>query len=326
MAVKNQVITDRYAIYNGDCIDMMQSLPDDSVNMSIYSPPFVGLYHYSSNPRDLSNAESREDFLEHYSFVVEQIQRVTMPGRMSLVHVAEVPDSNVGKDNYFDFPGEVIRLHQKMGWRYIGRRVIWKEPLWVRLRTLQKSLQHQAVVEDACCAGVASADHLLVFANKGDNQIPVTYPTGFDYYAGESPMPDDVLKFKNHTGKQTENKYSQWIWRQYASSVWDDIRMENVLPFRDSKDPEDERHVHPLQLDVIERGVQLYTNPNETVLTPFLGVGSEAYAAVKLGRKAIGAELKPSYFNQAIKNMSVAANPKLEQPIKQSSLDLEFDF
>ena len=306
MAVRDQVITDRYAIYNADCMDILRSLPDNKIHMSVYSPPFVGLYHYSSNPRDLSNADSREDFMEHYGFIVEQLQRVTLPGRLSLVHVCEVPDSNVGTDNLFDFPGAVIRLHQSLGWRYIGRHVIWKEPLWVRLRTLQKSLQHQAVVEDSCCAGVASADYLLVFANKGENPIPVSHPTGFDYYAGESPMPDEVLKYKNHSGKQTENKFSQWIWRQYASSVWDDIRMENVLPFRDSKDPEDERHVHPLQLDVIERGIQLYTNPDETVFTPFLGVGSEAFAAVKLGRKAIGAELKPSYFKQAIKNMAIA--------------------
>lgn len=319
MAVKDQVITDRYAIYNADCMDIMRSLPDNKIHFSIYSPPFVGLYHYSSNPRDLSNAESREDFMEHYRFVVEQIQRVTMPGRLSLVHVCDVPDSNVGRDNQFDFPGEVIRMHQSLGWRFIGRRVIWKEPLWVRLRTLQKSLQHQAVVEDACCAGVAAADYLLTFANKGENEIPVTYPTGFNYYAGESPLPDDVLKFKNHPGKQTENKYSQWIWRQYASSVWDDIRMDNVLPFRDSKDPEDERHVHPLQLDVIERGIQLYTNPGETVLTPFLGVGSEAFAAVKLGRKAIGAELKPSYFKQAIKNMAIASDSQPET-IRQVAL------
>lgn len=313
MAVKDQVITDRYAIYNADCMDIMRSLPDNSIHMSVYSPPFVGLYHYSSNPRDLSNAESVEDFMIHYRFVVEQIQRLTLPGRITLVHAAEIPDSNVGKDNLFDFPGEVIRLHKSMGWRYVGRHTIWKEPLWVRLRSLQKSLQHQAVVEDATCAGIASADYLLVFVNKGDNKIPVTYPTGFDYYAGESPLPDEVLEFKNHPGKQTENKFSQWIWRQYASSVWDDIRMVNVLPFRDSKDPEDERHVHPLQLDVIERGVQLYTNPDETVLTPFLGVGSEAYSAVKLGRKAIGAELKPSYFKQAVKNMAIATDVKTEQ-------------
>lgn len=316
MAVKNQVVTNEYAIYNADCFDVMSGLPDDSVHMSIYSPPFMGLYHYSSNPRDLSNSESIDDFLGHYRFIVEQIHRITMPGRLSIVHVSEVPDSNVGRDDVYDFPGDVIRLHKELGFRYLGKRVIWKEPLWVRLRTLQKSLQHQAVVEDSACAGVAAADYLLVFAKKGDNPIPIEHPTGFDSYAGESPIPEEVLQYKNFTGKQTGNKYSQWIWRQYASSVWDDIRMDRVLPFRDSKDPDDERHVHPLQLDVIERAIQLYSNPGEVVFTPFLGVGSEAYAAVEAGRKAIGAELKPSYFNQAIKNMELANKEQAAQAIQ----------
>lgn len=302
--MKTQETTDNYALYNTDCVPFTAGLPDNSLDMVVYSPPFCGLYNYSSDERDMSNCETRHEFYDHYEFLIEQLARVTKPGRCNAVHVCEIPDSNQGKDSLEDLPGKTIELHKKHGFRYIGRHVIWKEPLWVRLRTLQKSLQHQAVVEDAMCAGVAGADYLLIFAAKGDNQTPVSYPTGFDYYAGESPMPEEVIKFKNYSGKQTENKYSQWIWRQYASSVWDDIRPDRVLPYKPAKDKDDERHVHPLQLDVIERIVQLRTNPGETVFTPFLGVGSEAYAAVSLGRKAIGTELKPSYFKQACRNLA----------------------
>lgn len=302
--MKTQETTDNYGLYNTDCVPFTAELPDNSLDMVVYSPPFCGLYNYSSDERDMSNCETRQEFYDHYEFLIEQLARVTKPGRCNAVHVCEIPDSNQGKDSLEDLPGKTIELHKKHGFRYIGRHVIWKEPLWVRLRTLQKSLQHQAVVEDAMCAGVAGADYLLIFAAKGDNQTPVSYPTGFDYYAGESPMPEEVIKYKNYGGKQTENKYSQWIWRQYASSVWDDIRPDRVLPYKPAKDKDDERHVHPLQLDVIERIVQLRTNPGETVFTPFLGVGSEAYAAVSLGRKAIGTELKPSYFKQACRNLA----------------------
>lgn len=315
-----EVITEDYAIYNTDCVDFTSSLPDNSLDMVLYSPPFCGLYNYSSDERDMSNCETFGQFYEHYGFLVKELARTTKPGRANYVHVTDIPDSNVGRDSLHDLPGEVIRLHQQNGFRFIGRHTIWKEPLWVRLRTLQKSLQHQTVVEDAMCAGVAGADYLLVFAADGDNNVPVTYPTGFDYYAGESPMPEAVLKFKNFTGHQTGNKYSQWIWRQYASSVWDDIRQDRVLPFKPGKEKDDERHVHPLQLDVIERAVMLRTNPGETVFTPFLGVGSEAYGAVSLGRKALGTELKASYFRQAEKNLSNCHPPDRESITTQSNL------
>jgi hypothetical protein len=218
----------------------------------------------------------------------------------------DVPTGNTGNDALIDFPGDIIRLHQRIGWHFTGRYAIWKEPLTVRNRTLMKSLAHKTIVDDSSKCSCASADYLLMFRKKGENPLPIAHPTGLDAYAGERQMPNDLLQYKNWQGKQTENRYSHWIWRQYASAFWDDIRLDRVLPFREAKDEEDEKHVHPLQLDVIERCVQLWSNPGETVITPFMGVGSEVYQSILSGRKAIGAELKPSYYRQAVKNVRIA--------------------
>lgn len=312
MAVIDQKTTNHYSIYNGDCVEVMQSLPDKSVHLSIYSPPFGGLYNYSSNERDLSNCVDYGDFFRHYDFVVEQIARLTPPGRITAVHCMDVPSGNSGKDHYIDFPGDIIRQHKRYGFDFIARHTIWKEPLWVRNRTMTKNLAHKTIVDDAAYAGVAGADYLLVFRRSGANAEPIIHPTGLDEYAGESPMPADILKYRNWSGKQTENRFSHWVWRRYASSVWDDIRMDRVLPFVDSKEPDDEKHVHPLQLDVIDRAIALRSLPGETVLTPFMGVGSEAYAAVMAGRKAIGIELKTSYYRQSVKNLEAAALGRIE--------------
>lgn len=312
MAVIEQDITNHYSIYNGDCVDVMQSLPDQSVHLSIYSPPFGGLYNYSSNERDLSNCLDYDEFFVHYDFVVEQIARLTPSGRITAVHCMDVPSGNSGKDHYIDFPGDIIRQHSKYGFDFIARHTIWKEPLWVRNRTMTKNLAHKTIVDDSAYAGVAGADYLLVFRRSGANDVPIIHPTGLDEYAGESPIPSDILKYRNWAGKQTENRFSHWIWRRYASSVWDDIRMGRVLPFVDSKESDDEKHVHPLQLDVIDRAIALRSLPGETILTPFMGVGSEAYAAVMAGRKSIGIELKTSYYRQAKKNLQSAALGRIE--------------
>lgn len=312
MAVAAQEITDQYAIYNADCIEVLTAMPDDRLHFSVYSPPFAGLYVYSSNPRDVSNNSTYEGFLKHYGLVVKELERVTMPGRATAVHATDVPLSNTGKDAMRDFPGDVIRLHEEAGWIFTGRHTIWKEPLWVRNRTLTKSLAHKTIVDDSVYAGVASADQLLMFRKKGENPVPVAHPTGLTDYAGESQPPAELMEYRDWPHKQTENRWSHWIWRQYASSVWDDIRMGRVLPFKDARDPEDEAHVHPLQLDVIERAVTLRSNPGETVFTPFMGVGSEVYAAVTLGRRGVGVELKPSYYRQAVLNVREAVRAKPE--------------
>lgn len=319
MAVIDQKITDSYAIYNGDCMEVMRALPTGKVHLSIYSPPFGGLYHYSSSERDLSNCDSYEGFFEHYTFVVRELARITMPGRITCVHCMDVPRSNSGTDALIDFPGDIVRLHEREGWQYTGRRAIWKEPLAVRLRTMQKNLAHASLVADSADCGVASADYLLTFRRAGKNPVPIAHPVGMLEYAGERQMPAELLAYRGWTGKQTENRFSHWIWRQYASSIWDDVRMNRVLPFRDSRDPDDEKHVHPLQLDVIDRCVQLFSNPGEIVFTPFMGVGSEVYSPVLLGRRGIGAELKTSYYRQAALNVEAAAQGRRAD---QNNLDL----
>ena len=316
------VITDRYAIYNGDCIEVMQGLPEASVHFSIYSPPFAGLYTYSSNERDISNCKDYDQFMAHYGYVVKDLHRLTLPGRLTAVHCTDIPSGNSGKDSLIDLPGKIIELHQQHGWHYVARHTIWKEPLWVRNRTMVKNLAHKTIVDDATYAGVASADYLLIFRRSGENTIPVAHPTGLDHYAGECPIPVELHKYKGWKGKQTENRFSHWIWRRYASSIWDDINMGRVLPFRDGKDPDDEKHVHPLQLDVIDRAICLRSNPGETVLTPFMGVGSEVYGAVQLGRRGIGIELKESYYKQAIKNMEIAVEDT-RTPDQTELLDIE---
>lgn len=307
MAVADQVIADRYAIYQSDCVEVMQALPDDSIHLSIYSPPFGGLYHYSSNDRDLSNCADYDEFFRQYEYCVRELARITLPGRMTAVHCMDVPTGNSGCDALTDFPGDIIRLHERLGFRYVARYSVWKEPLSVRNRTLQKSLAHKTIVDDSSKCSVANADYLLVFRNRGSNPVPIAHPTGLHEYAGERLIPADLLKYRGWSGKQTENRFSHWIWRQYASAFWDDIRMNRVLPYREARDSEDEKHVHPLQLDVIDRCLTLWSNPGETVLTPFMGVGSEVYAAVAMGRRGIGIELKPSYYRQAAKNVAAAA-------------------
>jgi DNA modification methylase len=307
VAVNDQLITEKFALYHGDCIEVMQSLPAASVHLSIYSPPFGGLYHYSSNERDLSNCDDYDQFFDHYAFVVRELARITVPGRMTAVHCMDVPTGNSGTDALIDFPGDIIRLHDREGWRYVARYAVWKEPLAVRNRTLQKSLAHKTIVDDSSRCSVANADYLLVFRRKGENPIPIVHPHGLLEYYGERPIPHELLHYRGWRGKQTENRFSHWIWRQYASAFWDDIRMNRVLPFKPARDKDDEKHVHPLQLDVIDRCLTLWSNPGETVLTPFMGVGSEVYAAVMQGRRGIGAELKASYYRQAVRNVEAAA-------------------
>jgi DNA modification methylase len=306
MAVITQNIAERYAIYCGDCIDVMATLPKESVHLSLYSPPFGGLYHYSSSERDLSNCTDYNQFFEHYAFVVRELYRLTLPGRMTAVHCMDVPSGNCGTDHLIDFPGDIIRLHEKEGWKYIARYAVWKEPLGVRNRTMAKNLAHKTIVDDSSRCTAAAADYLIVFRRRGENRIPIAHPVGLMEYAGEREIPKELLKYRGWTGNQIENRYSHWIWRQYASAFWDDVRISRVLPFKQSRDEDDEKHVHPLQLDVIDRVITLWSNPDEVVITPFMGVGSEVYGAVMGGRKGIGMELKPTYYKQAVKNIEAA--------------------
>lgn len=304
--MKDQVLDERYALYLGDAIEVMPTFPDGSVHLSVYSPPFGGLYHYSSSDRDLSNARNYEEFFDHYEFVVRELFRLTMPGRLTGVHCMDVPSGNSGIDHLRDFPGDIIRLHERIGFRYIARYSVWKEPLGVRNRTMAKNLAHKSIVDDSSRCSVASADYLLMFRRKGENRVPIAHPTGLLDYAGSRPIPRDVLRYRGWTGNQIENRYSHWIWRQYASAFWDDVRIDRVLPYREARESDDEKHIHPLQLDVIDRCLTLWSNPGEVVVTPFMGIGSEVYAAVRTGRKGIGVELKEAYYRQSVRNVAQA--------------------
>lgn len=322
MAVTASEFGANYAVYNSDCIEVMQALPDQSICMSLYSPPFAGLYQYSSSERDLSNCRNYAEFMEHYAYVVRELHRLTLPGRVTAVHAMDVPRDGANlAGGLTDFPGDIIRLHEEIGFYYAARYHVWKEPLGVRNRTMAKGLAHAQIVADSVLCDVANADYLLMFRKKGTNPVPVAHPTGLETYAGAREVPRELLQYRGWTGPQTENRLSHWIWRQYASAFWDDVRLERVLPYKESRDPEDERHVHPLQLDVIERAVTLWSNPGETVLTPFMGVGSEVYGAVQCGRKGIGIELKPSYYRQAVANLQALETEQEDTAPAQVALD-----
>ncbi len=329
MAVNDQLVTDRFAIYNGDCVEVMSHLPTADwrnghdargIHLSVYSPPFAGLYNYSSDERDMSNCRTYDEFMTHYAFVVKDMARVTLPGRITAVHCTDVPSGNTGRDHMKDFPGDIIRLHEQHGWDYVARYAIWKDPFAVYLRTLAKSLRHRTCTEDSTRCSAAAADYMVVFRRKGENKVPVSHPIGLTEYAGAKPVPEDLLRYHNHVGKQTENKYSQWVWRQYASAFWDDVRLDRVLPHREAKDEEDEKHVHPLQLDAIERTVVLWSNEGENVFTPFMGVGSEVYGAVINRRRGIGVELKTVYYRQAVLNMKAAVEGERREAPKQKAM------
>lgn len=315
MNVKEQIHTESYSIYNGDCMDVVNNLPDNSIDFCVYSPPFAGLYIYSSDKRDMSNNESFEDFLTHYEFLVSEVSRLLKPGRICAVHCQDII-THTTKHNLWDLPHEVINLHLKYGFTYNNRITIWKEPLEVRMRTMVQSLTHKNIVEDSTRCFTAIPDYVLIFRKGGENKVPVIHNNGltdFDYFGSTPFLPMHEEQYGNYNlfkkkwsgfdGDPALNKLSHITWQRYASSVWDDIRGDNVLPFKNSKEDDDEKHVHPLQLDVIDRLVYLYTNKNEVVLTPFMGVGSEVYSPVSLGRKAIGVELKESYFKQAKLNL-----------------------
>lgn len=334
MSVKNQIHTENYSIYNSDCMFVLPTLPDNSIDLSVYSPPFMGLYQYSSDPNDFSNCENGEQFNFQYEFLIKEMARVTKKGRLNCVHVTEVVQND---GSSFDFPNEVIKLHEKHGFQYKGRITIWKEPLKVRMRTMVKSLMHKLIVEDATQCFPAQPDYLLLFKKKGESEVPVTHIEGLNNYYGETPILPNILRAWNNANNSKLNEDQLWdhlnsineegkitklnhyIWQRYASSVWDDIRIDNVLPFRDSKEEDDEKHVHPLQLDVIDRCVDLWSNPGEVILTPFMGVGSEVFSPVSLGRRAIGIELKDSYFKQAILNLK-EAEKRFKDSIKQQVL------
>jgi len=328
---KQQLITEDYAIYNSDCMEVIKELPNESIDLSVYSPPFASLYTYSSDERDMSNVSSNEEFLQQYEYLVKEMARVTKSGRINAIHITDLCDVSGTLE---DFPNEIIKLHKKYGFEYKNRITVWKEPLKVRIKTMVQSLMHKYIMEDSTKCFTANPDYILVFKKKGENKTPVTHPFGINHYAGETLILPNILTAWNNANKTNFNatqlaehlksineddkvtKYNHVVWQRYASSVWDDVRGGEVLSFKDSKEDDDEKHVTPTQLDVIDRLVELYSNEGETVFTPFMGCGTEVYSAVSMNRKAIGVELKDSYYKQSILNLKTVDkrfNNKAEQ-------------
>jgi DNA modification methylase len=285
MDVVNQWVTENYAAYQGDSCEIMKGIPSVSIDLSCYSPPFENLFIYSNSDRDLGNCRNTEEFFTHYRFIVSEILRCTKPGRLSCVHTSDIP-AMASRDGFIglkDFPGSVVDLHIDCGWEFFGRAVVQKNPQAQAIRTKCKSLLFVQMKKDSSCSRPAIIDQILIFKKPGDNAIPI------------EPVKNGDLN--NET------------WIKWAHGIWTDISETNTLQYYCGRDPMDEKHVAPLQLETIERCIKLYSNPGETVLTPFLGIGSEAFVAIKLGRKAIGCELKESYFKIAVQNLkSISAS------------------
>ena len=320
MPVRNQKINEFFAAYHADCMEVMPELPSESVGLSVYSPPFPELYQYSDDPRDMCNCVSYEEAIKQYDFVVSEVARLTMPGRLSCVHATDLKRGIIYQH---DFPGDIIRVHEKHDMKYFCRVTIWKDAWEFARRTRMKTLMHKSIVEDASKSRIAPADFLLVFKKVGTNPEPITHTKGFRNYAGGNPMSAEMLaEFENYSGDQRKNAMSQWIYRQYASPVWMDIRRERMLggskmgvavAARGAIETDEEKHVCPLQLDVIDRCIDMWSNAGDTILTPFMGIGSEVHQAVSKGRRGIGIELKATYYRQAIKFLEYIAEEKTKE-------------
>jgi len=300
---RNQVVNDDYAIYEGDSCEIIRAIPDNSIHFGIHSPPFEGLYKFSNDPRDISNNE-HDGFWRHYSFLISELLRITKPGRLHSVHCMQLPTSKT-RDGFIgmrDFRGEVIRAYVDAGWIFHSEVCIWKDPVVAQQRTKSLRLLHKQIEKDSAMSGQGLADYIVTFRKDGENEEPIS--GRFDKYIGDGNEPASI---ESRLGQKSKDDAEKWfsieVWQRYASPVWSDINQTRTLQYRGGRDENDEVHISPLQLDVIERCLELWSNPGDVVFTPFLGIGSEVYGAVEMGRKAIGIELKPSYFAQAVKNL-----------------------
>ena len=325
----DQVVTDQYAIYQGDSCEVIRAIPSDSIHFGVHSPPFEGLYKFSNYDRDISNNDGPA-FWEHYAFLIQELHRVTKPGRLHSVHCMQLPMSKTrhGNIGMRDFRGEIIRAYEDAGWIFHSEVCIWKDPVVAQQRTKSIRLLHKQLTKDSSISGQGLADYVVTFRKKGDNEEAIQGM--LKQWIGADPNPDDMAwadaraghgidvsreAYERHAKAtisegRTPWPYDQWVsilvWQRYASPVWMDIDQTRTLQYRGGRDEKDEQHISPLQLDVIERCIDLWSNPGDVVLTPFLGIGSEVFAAVEMGRKGIGIELKPSYFKQAVKNIATA--------------------
>lgn len=284
MKVLDQKVTDKFAAYNADCVDVVRGIPDDSIHYTIFSPPFASLYTYSASPRDMGNCTNSDDFADHFRWLVPELLRVTKPGRLISFHCMLLPTSKVrdGEIGLSDFRGDLIRAFVSAGWIHHSEVVIWKDPVQAMQRTKALGLLHKQLKKDSTMSRQSIPDYLITMRKPGINEDPVSH---------------------------SSDEFPVNVWQRYASPVWMDIDPNDTLQYRSAREDKDERHICPLQLEVIRRAMFMWSNPGDTVLSPFMGIGSEGYVAVEMGRRFVGAELKRSYFEQAVANLDAVANP-----------------
>lgn len=282
-----QEIGDRFAMYQGDCVEVVRGLPDESVHYSIFSPPFASLYTYSDSPRDMGNCANDDEFYQSMEYLIAELYRITKPGRNLSFHCMLIPTQKA-KDGYIglkDFRGGLIKRFVSIGWIHHSEVVIWKDPVTSMQRTKALGLLHKQILKDSCMSRQGVPDYLITMRKPGDNPERVTHE---------------------------RKDFPVELWQQWASPVWMDINPSETLQFRSARENEDERHICPLQLEVIRRGIRLWSNPGDTVLSPFAGIGSEGYVAIEEGRRFVGVELKKSYYEQAVRNM-VAVSQRIRE-------------
>lgn len=306
VTVIDQAIGKNWALYLGDCVQVTPGIPDGSVGFSVYSPPFSNIYLYSDSDADMGNASDDAEFFQHYGFLVKELYRATLPGRLTAVHCKDLPAymNRDGAAGLRDFPGEIIRLHESHGWQYHSRVTIWKDPVIEMQRTKNHGLLHKNFTERAEACRQGMPDYLLVFRKwpiDGGVEIKQRREIG-DYVGTNPPTPAEMTP---RSRSEREN-YSIALWQRYASPVWWDIDQTNVLNYQAAKSGEDEKHICPLQLDVIARAVDLWSAPGDVVFSPFAGIGSEGFEAIKRGRHFVGIELKREYWQFAAKNLERA--------------------
>lgn len=301
MQVIKQKHAELYSIYNADCVEVCSGLPSNSIDFTIFSPPFSSLYTYSNSERDMGNSKDDEEFFMHFGYLVDNLFRLTKPGRIVAFHCMNIPAMKE-RDGYIgikDFRGDLIRCFQKRGFIFHSEHCIWKDPLIEATRTKAIGLMHKQLCKDSTLCRSGLPDYLIAMRKPGENAEPVAHENGLDYFMGDNPP--------------TTGNLSHERWRRYASPVWMDIRQTYTLNATAAREEDDERHMCPLQLDTIERGIQLWSNPGNVVLSPFMGIGSEGYVAVKDDRRFIGVELKEAYFTVAENNMKQAEEERKEQ-------------
>lgn len=322
--MKENNVKNKYHIYNGDCVDVASQIDDNSIHFSVFSPPFAGLYIYSDSERDMGNCKTDEEFYQHYSFLAKELYRITIPGRLCAIHCKDLPAYH-HRDGYAglkDFPGDLLRIHESAGWDFHSRVTIWKCPVVERERTNNNGLLHKTILRDRSQSRQGMADYLIVMRKTPKSTIlsdvPVVSEKGLENYIGVEdcdPRKQGSYHPSKYARKTVATNDSINIWRRYAEPVWWDINQQNVLNGKIAREDKDEKHICPLQLDVIARAVELWTNPDEIVFSPFMGIGSEGYVSLNLKRKFIGVELKEAYYKHALKNLNESLSTATEQTL-----------